>query len=68
MKVLNFVALLALFVAPVFARVGETEQQLLERSGTPTSRGKHIVMAQGRSYDLGPTTTHCNRTSHGLAQ
>ena len=55
MKVQTCVALIGLLGTSLFARVGETEQQLLQRFGSPISRGKHVTAAQGRSYELGPT-------------
>lgn len=57
MNAIRYVGIIALIglVTPVFARIGETEDQLLKRFGEPTSRSRQIHRAQGRSYDLGPT-------------
>jgi hypothetical protein len=37
------------------ARLGETEKQLVERFGAPSSRATHKIFAQGKFVDLGPT-------------
>jgi hypothetical protein len=37
------------------ARLGETETELIERFGEPDGRSKHIVMAQGKILELGPS-------------
>jgi hypothetical protein len=50
-------ALLAFFVSSLFARVGETEAQLVSRFGPPIARVTHKVFAQGKWYELGPTLT-----------
>lgn len=55
MKSLILVAWVGLCGAPLFGRVGETEEQLIERFGAPESRSKHQVFEQGRTYDLGPS-------------
>lgn len=37
-----------------FARLGETERQLIERFGNVTARQQHKIFAQGKFIDLGP--------------
>ncbi len=37
-----------------FARLGETEQQLVKRFGEPKSRNQHKIIAQGKFIELGP--------------
>ncbi len=54
---LKFFALLVFFVSSLFARVGETQAQLVNRFGPPIARATHKVFAQGKSYELGPTLT-----------
>ena len=55
MKAFGYCAFFALMGSPLVGRVGETAEQLMKRFGPPSSRGIHRAMAQGRSYDLGPT-------------
>ncbi len=57
MNGLKSFALLAFFVSSLFARVGETEAQLVSRFGPPIARVTHKVFAQGKWYELGPTLT-----------
>jgi hypothetical protein len=37
------------------ARLGETEAEMIARFGQPALRGKHSTIAQGKSWDLGPS-------------
>jgi hypothetical protein len=39
---------------PSWARLGETERELIARFGEPTMRGQHSIIAQGRIIPLGP--------------
>jgi hypothetical protein len=47
--------LLICFSSTARARLGETENELIKRFGSPTSRGSHSASFEGRRYDLGPT-------------
>lgn len=47
--------ILCLFCSPAsFARLGETQDQLLERFGAPKQQSKHSTLAQGKFIELGP--------------
>ncbi|MEO6994408.1 MAG: hypothetical protein ABI273_12310 [Lacunisphaera sp.] len=37
------------------ARLGETEAELTARFGPPAGRSKHIIVAQGKIFEMGPT-------------
>lgn len=45
------------FILPAiaFARLGETEAELLKRFGPPAGRGKESTVAQGKILEFGPT-------------
>lgn len=45
---------LLLLTSTSYARLGETENQLIERFGAPVLRAKHQIIAQGKMIDLGP--------------
>lgn len=54
MKILQ-VALITLTLTTVaFARLGETEAELIARFGQPKNRSKDMMGAQGRMWDVGP--------------
>jgi hypothetical protein len=55
MRHITFLILLSLVSSPVFARLGEAENELLKRFGTPMLRQTHAVAFQGRTYILGPS-------------
>lgn len=53
---LSFVPIALFFMtATAQARLGETEQEMVDRFGKPMQRGEHTVIAQGKSWVLGPT-------------
>lgn len=42
-------------VAVAHARLGETETEMVKRFGAPTARSKHLISAQGKFWEMGPT-------------
>ena len=42
-------------LASAHARLGETETEMIARFGQPALRSKHSTIAQGKSWDLGPS-------------
>ena len=44
-----------LLTSSAFARLGETEAEMIARFGKPLSRGEHTIIAQGRSCVVGPS-------------
>lgn len=58
-----------------YARLGETEKELITRFGEPLSRGQHSMFAQGKSWKLGPRLTfkqdlweiHCDLVDERVA-
>lgn len=56
MKFLSVILLLSLVAhCPAIARLGETEQQLIERFGPSKLRSQHQIIAQGKIIELGPS-------------
>lgn len=53
--IMKWMLVVAALTSGLSARVGETEPELIKRFGQPRSRSKHVVSAQGRIWDLGPT-------------
>ena len=49
--------LFVLLLTTAQARLGDREEEMIERFGKPTSRSKHWVHAQGKSFELGPKLT-----------
>ena len=54
MSLRAFVIVFVVSVTSTWARLGETEKELVTRFGPPTSRGKHAMTAQGKYWELGP--------------
>jgi hypothetical protein len=57
MKLLRRLALIALLLLGVpftFARLGETEAELIQRFGKPGSQSQHFVFTQGKMQAFGP--------------
>lgn len=55
MKTPVIAVLFILTTVPVWARLGETEKELIARFGKPVTRARHSISAQGKSWELGPT-------------
>jgi hypothetical protein len=55
LKTLIFLTLTALLLPiSAHARLGDTERELVARFGQPVSRSKELIMAQGKTIELGP--------------
>jgi len=48
------ILLFATLVSSAWARLGETEAELIARFGQPTFRDKHSTYVQGKVWELGP--------------
>jgi hypothetical protein len=55
MRYIFAAAMLVLTGSLGYARLGETESELVHRFGQPTTRTSHSISAQGKVWALGPT-------------
>lgn len=53
-NILLALAISTLLLSSAFARLGETERQLVERFGDPVLRAQHNIITQGKILPLGP--------------
>lgn len=55
MKTRTVFALFFVCAAPLWARLGETEKELVARFGEALARSKHSIFAQGKLWEVGPS-------------
>jgi hypothetical protein len=57
MKLLLLCAALAGVCSPAFARIGETQNQLVDRFGQPLSAQPHRIVSNGLAFEVGTSLT-----------